>query len=385
MLPELPAELQVRILSNLPAPDVSVMSRVNLYLNKLCHEETIWINIAKTDFNIKLKTTKTFSPRIFYQSVLYPFRDTLGLWQRQNLKYYSSILKVSVQSDHILFTEIIPPAKLREPFTVLPFLKVFRNREDDTVKIRNLNKIAISDQVKVIAPLAGNTGLSIIISNIEDHTMNPSDWRQVMLNFIGVVAGGVEINDLLLMRFVQTYHSRALYSYSKLDLFWPEITLPIRPGVFIGTYGAHGTEMINLTRHPSRPGTCGVKVTGDPNVPFGEISFHVGPEEQCLRIPREDQENLPDLVKYFQNPTFTQYQENLELDYTSPAGCSERATIPYDKCKGRWMCECQIAQHGFRDPSFIPGNFILFSEDEFAVLFIELASVSLFRRVTHQL
>ena len=313
MLLEFPAELQVRILSNLPAPDISTVSQVNQSFHKLCQEETIWLNLAWKDFKVKLKTTDEFSPRIFYQSVLYPFRKALGLWQRQNLKYYSSIMKVSVRSDHLLFEEVIPPVELREQFTFLPFLQVYRNRLDQTIKVKNLSKIALSNQVKIIKPVSGGDSLTVIISNIEDHTMNPSDWRQVMLDFISIVAGGVEINDLLLMRFVQTYHSRALYSYSELNLSWPEITLPIRPGIFVGSYGPHGVEVINLTRDSSRPGTCGVKVTGDPNVPFGQVSFHIGSGEQCLRIPREDQENLPNLVSFLENPTFVQYQVGLPV------------------------------------------------------------------------
>ena len=309
MLLEFPAELQVRILSNLSAPETAVISQVNHSFHKLCHEETIWLNLALKDFGIKLKSSEEFSPRLFYQSVLYPYRLTLGLWQRLNLKYYSNLIKVSVQLDHILFEEIIPPIELRNKFTYVPFLKVFRNRSDNTVRIKNMSKIALSNDVKVITPVTGNRRLNVIISNIKD-TINNSEWRQVMLDFISLVTGGVEINDLRLMRFVQTYHSRALYSYSKLDLAWPEITLPIRPGVFIGSYGPHGTELINLTSDSSRPGTSGVKLTGDPNVPFGQVSFYVGSDQQCLRIPREEQENLSDLVTFLENPTYIQFEVN---------------------------------------------------------------------------
>ena len=49
--------------------------------------------------------------------------------------------------------------------------------------------------------------------------------------------------------------------------------------------------------------------------------------------------------------------------------------------QGRWICECQVAGHGFLNPSLIPGNFILFSQDVFAVFFLELSSISLFRRI----
>ena len=60
---------------------------------------------------------------------------------------------------------------------------------------------------------------------------------------------------------------------------------------------------------------------------------------------------------------------------------SERVPIRWTTCKGRWLAEAQIASHMFQDPQLIEANFILFSEDEFAVMFLDLNSVSLFHRV----
>ena len=45
------------------------------------------------------------------------------------------------------------------------------------------------------------------------------------------------------------------------------------------------------------------------------------------------------------------------------------------------MCKCQIAGAGYTDPEMIPGNFIMFNENLFAVLFLELNSLSLYVRV----
>ena len=54
----------------------------------------------------------------------------------------------------------------------------------------------------------------------------------------------------------------------------------------------------------------------------------------------------------------------------------ERSLLQKKTCLGRWAAEAQVAGHGFTHPSFIPANFILFSEDEFAVMFLDLLDVT---------
>lgn len=383
MLLQLPSELQVRVLLHLSAEDVAAVSKTNQHFHRLCWEESIWIHLARLDFGARLKVTAEFSPRLYYQSILYPFRNALGLWQRRNLKYYGGLLKVSVRDQRLMFEDVIPPYRIDNSLEKVAFLRLTRMRMDQEVVIENLSSIALSDGARIVKPSPDEPDLKVILSNIEDHTLNPSEWRQVMLDFVRQVYGGegdIDVTDLLLMRFVQTYHSRALYSYRRLELTWPESGPILKPGLFVGTYGPHGTEIIELTVTDSLIGTCGTKVTGDPNVPFGEISFRLC-SDQCLNIPRENQETMDALVEFLENPQYIEFQAGLELDFTVPANCFIREPILYTTSRGRWSCQCQVAGHGFVNPSLIPGNFILFSEDVFAVLFLELSSISLYRRV----
>ena len=53
-----------------------------------------------------------------------------------------------------------------------------------------------------------------------------------------------------------------------------------------------------------------------------------------------------------------------------------------DMFQGRWKCKCQVSPHGFVRPSMIAGNFVVFTEDIFGVIFIDLRSISLFYRVS---
>ena len=55
--------------------------------------------------------------------------------------------------------------------------------------------------------------------------------------------------------------------------------------------------------------------------------------------------------------------------------------ITETKCLGRWPAEAHIAYDGFTNDSFIPANFVLFNEDQFAVMFLELNSTALYTRL----
>ena len=82
---------------------------------------------------------------------------------------------------------------------------------------------------------------------------------------------------------------------------------PIKGGLFIGDYGTHGVEFIRLDMpwvapmvwpHRSGPkGVKGVKVTGDPNVPFRHTSFKIT-DNRPLIIPKEAQTSFQALYLY---------------------------------------------------------------------------------------
>jgi len=196
------------------------------------------------------------------------------------------------------------------------------------------------------------------------------------------------VQDDMLLRFVTYYHSRSLLSYYRLRLNEPNAgdrRPPLRPGLFKGTYGAHGIELINLVipEGSSMFNAAGVKVTGDPNVPCGEKSFVVD-SIRCLDMSLETQSSMEAIEAFMEDPSFIFPEDEegdlVEMDFRLPDDCYERESIQLNKCKGRWSCQCQIAQNMHFNPRTIPGNFILFNDDLFAVLFIELRSISLYHR-----
>ena len=54
--------------------------------------------------------------------------------------------------------------------------------------------------------------------------------------------------------------------------------------------------------------------------------------------------------------------------------------ITETKCLGRWPAEVHTAFDGFTNDSFIQANFVLFNENQFAVMFLELNCTFIYTR-----
>ena len=49
--------------------------------------------------------------------------------------------------------------------------------------------------------------------------------------------------------------------------------------------------------------------------------------------------------------------------------------------ESKWKFSENVAYDGFTNDSFIPANFVLFNEDQFAVMFLELNSTAIYTRM----
>merc|ERR1719220_3453662 len=129
---------------------------------------------------------------------------------------------------------------------------------------------------------------------------------------------------------------------------WPSATptSPIPPGLFQASYGPHGIELIRLEvpLDNSITGTRGVKVTGDPNVPFDKTTFEII-APGCLDMSKEDQEDSRAIQRFMEEPRYTDFQNNLLMVFAIPNDIynDRDLDIKANTCKGRWSCKCQIA------------------------------------------
>eukprot|EP00092_Neocalanus_flemingeri_P001842 GFUD01001963.1.p1 GENE.GFUD01001963.1~~GFUD01001963.1.p1 ORF type:complete len:429 (+),score=77.61 GFUD01001963.1:49-1335(+) len=419
---DLPAEILLKIFSSLSPNDLCSISLVNSLLKSFTEDENIWIARAKEDYKAYLKKDENFSPRQFYQQVLHKFGPLFGVWQRTDLRYYSGLIKVYLRDNSVVFDQLLAPnfiaAELRREAMFV--IRAKTSDEVDEVEKGHLYKM-LPGSVKIM--FEDKTLLAEEIHSKE----NNGSIRRILYNFftvqpetVGETDGILRIlndtqNEINLEKILEKYvaeevgtnmnvdgvhflqlfqlpiekcretlyaNSSAWYKRVKME-FSGQNKNPLPEGLFKGDYGPHGVELIHLqVPEVGIKGLKGLKVTGDPNVPFDKITFEVD-EDRCLNIPDEVQQSCNSIIQFHQNPQYVSYQEGLSLNFQLPDHCHGTENFPRSltHCKGRWSCKCQIAGNGFNDPQMIPGNFIMFDDDLFAVLFLELNSLSMYIRV----
>ena len=103
-----------------------------------------------------------------------------------------------------------------------------------------------------------------------------------------------EYLELQRRRYRETLYSLCQAWYRRLPPIsttqFSESQKPINPGLFVGQYSVHGSEFVRVEVQEGDDGAYlrGTKVTGDPNVPFDQITFEVTRPE-CLEISMENQ------------------------------------------------------------------------------------------------
>ena len=115
-------------------------------------------------------------------------------------------------------------------------------------------------------------------------------------------------------------------------------------GRWVGTYGPHGEEEVVVTYDGST--LRGTKLTGDENVPAGQISFEADLSAQLPRVVGGAG----------------------EAHVTERIRAVMESHVPVEAYKGR----AQIAEKGFKRPQWIDGQLLLFQDGVFGFLFLQV-------------
>jgi hypothetical protein len=345
--------------------------------------------LAFRDFGVELPIPgQQVSARIFYRDMLHKYRRLLGLWARRNLNHYGSLLRVSARGGTIVFEELLPPPPgcFYDPLRSVLFLTFTWGRRDAQLKIQSHQPPYVCEKVNL--GLAFEDGeqdpvLKLRLSNFADQRSWARPEIPVMIPPACVEA------DPHRLRSMAIYSARSQLSYTRLRVessLTPSGAvrnrLPLSPGIFKGTYGVHGIQLIHLVipTGSSLLNATGTKITGDPNIPCGDVSFVVK-SGRCLAMDMATQRSVEKIKRFMAEPCYeVNYEEDELYDFEAPVECRLSEPVEYVRCKGRWSCECRVATKPDLLPRTIPGNFILFTEDVFAVLFLELNSLILFHR-----
>jgi len=376
----LPPEIIVRIFVLVGPSDLCSLRSVCSNWRNLVDEEIIWISRAKEDYNISISPSSEISSKIIYQKLLCRYGHLFGVWQRTNLNLYGELMEVRYDEDTaaIEFENLRPGHDIYQDLIRQKFLTL------NTSSLKNHDFLTSNEEVVLKCNEEGNQ-LVIAIPSLTDKNSSPKEWRELLEEFRKT--DSTRRTEGAVMKFVSVYHNRALYVYKRV--LTPEwsynlhnkfssgcpILSEIPAGVFKGDYGGNGIHLVHL-----RDGQ-GVKMTGDPNVPFNQVTFRTTSPVR-MNLSLETQRSLSLVME----ATASHSRETTgpagdRYKFVVPDGVTQRPLITWRECIGRWAAEAQIASHMFRDPKFIPANLIVFSEDEFAVMFLDLKSISMFHRV----
>ena len=128
-----------------------------------------------------------------------------------------------------------------------------------------------------------------------------------------------EYLELQRRRYRETLYSLCQAWYRRLpeiQILPPQSLKPFTAGLFVGQYSVHGSEFVSLEVLGETTYLRGTKVTGDPNVPFDQISFEVT-ESECLDITLENQSSCHRLMTCGAETNTIPYQVQLttQLEY----------------------------------------------------------------------
>ncbi|XP_067575895.1 F-box only protein 31 isoform X4 [Pseudorca crassidens] len=379
---ELPPELLVEIFASLPGTDLPSLAQVCTKFRRILHTDTIWRRRCREEYGVCENLRKLEITGVSCRDV------------------YAKCINPRVKSGR--FMKILPDyehMEYRDVYTCLLH------------RYRHILGLWQPD----IGPYGG------LLNVVEFRTWLREEWGRTLEDIFHE-----HMQELILMKFIYTSQYDNCLTYRRIYLPPSHPDDLIRPGLFKGTYGSHGLEIVMLSFHGKH--ARGTKITGDPNIPAGQQTVEI---DLRHRIHLPDIESLRDfnelsriVLEVREQVRQEQQQEGgpedaAGLGRQSPQPCAEppaeQAKGPGDggaeaaaeppaqsgqgqpfvlpvgvssrnedyprTCRMCFYGTGLIAGHGFTSPERTPGVFVLFDEDRFGFIWLELKSFSLYSRV----
>ncbi|KAG7523434.1 F-box only protein 31 isoform X2 [Solea senegalensis] len=444
-LAELPPELLVEILSLLPGTTLPNVALVCKTFRQILNTETIWRRRCIEEFGMKEDLRKMevgqVSSRDIYVKLLHPYRHILGLWQ-PDIGPYGGLLNVMVDGLFIIGWMYLPPhdPRVDDPMRRRPLFRVHLwESKKATVECMYGHKGPHKGDIQTVKKDEFSTKC-----NQTDHHRMPGGRQEEFRTWLEEEWGRTleeifheHMQELILMKFIYTSQYDNCLTYRRIYL---PPTMPsdlLQPGLFKGTYGSHGLEIVMLSFHGNS--ARATKLTGDPNVPAGQLTLDVDLTRPIVLPDLEQQRKIEELSRLVlgiheevqreaeQRGKGTSSTvsgaavgacggastaEKMDVDHgassdncqSGPSSSSSSSSSPPDTqpfvlplgviarnevyprtCRKCFYGTGLIAGHGFTSPERTPGLFVQFDEDRFGFIWLELKSFSLYSRLTDHL
>ncbi|KAM7445382.1 F-box only protein 31 [Porites harrisoni] len=368
-------ELLASIFKHLNGIELAIVAQTCQRFHDASLIDQIWQHLCFRDYGVSsLEQWPLSSFRELYVLVLHKYGCLLGVWKCQ-INPYGGLVHIKASPGRIEALECRAPF---DPEITSPL----RPKVMFTITVQDGEIVALCFSDWEVEPHRGKLSLeeneegevvqfSFKCDSESKHEI-PTDreegmgvlrrWMKEEYNNENLLFYQPHMVQLVLMKYV------TMHSLHKHPLHFEALRIPRRsgnnsllaPGVFKGTYSSHGVELVMISFTDQK--MIGTKITGDPNVPGGEVTFDVD-----LTKP------LPDEAAANSGEPKT---------FSLPQGYEARYTDFPSHYKARFHSVGQIASHGFVSPQWTPAHFVLFNDDLFGFLWIELMAFSVYSRVT---
>ncbi|XP_036998268.2 F-box only protein 31 isoform X2 [Artibeus jamaicensis] len=446
---ELPPELLVEIFASLPGTDLPSLAQVCTKFRHILHTDTIWRRRCREEYGVcenlrKLEITgvscrdvyaKRVNPRVksgrfmkilpdyehveyrdVYTCLLHRYRHILGLWQ-PDIGPYGGLLNVVVDGLFIIGWMYLPPhdPHVDDPMRFKPLFRIhLTERKSPTVECMYGHRGPHNGHIQIVK----KDEFSTKCNQTDHHRMSggrQEEFRTWLREEWGRTLEDIfheHMQELILMKFIYTSQYDNCLTYRRIYLPPSHPDDLIKPGLFKGTYGSHGLEIVMLSFHGKH--ARATKITGDPNIPAGQQTVEIdlmhriqlpNVEDLCnfnelsrivlevheqVRQEQQQQEDRTEDSEGARPPTEKVWEpgdrgaaalKEQPVQFVLPVGVTSRNEDYPRTCRMCFYGTGLIADHGFTSPERTPGVFILFDEDRFGFIWLELKSFSLYSRV----
>uniref|UniRef100_A0A8C3ULQ5 F-box protein 31 n=1 Tax=Catharus ustulatus TaxID=91951 RepID=A0A8C3ULQ5_CATUS len=409
---ELPPELLVQIFGSLPGTDLPSLARVCTTFRRILSTDTIWRRRCREEYGVcenlrKLEITGV-SCRDVYAKLLHRYRHILGLWQ-PDIGPYGGLLNVVVDGLFIIGWMYLPPhdPHVDDPMRFKPLFRIhLMERKCATVECMYGHKGPHNGHIQIVK----KDEFSTKCNQTDHHRMSggrQEEFRTWLREEWGRTLEDIfheHMQELILMKFIYTSQYDNCLTYRRIYLPPSSPEDLIQPGLFKGTYGSHGLEIVMLSFHGKK--AKGTKITGDPNIPAGQQTVEIDlahplqlPDIENLRdfselsrivlevqeqVRREEQEQQQEEEEHSQQAASQPASPlggEASQPFVLPMGVISRNEDYPRTCRICFYGTGLIAGHGFTSPERTPGVFVLFDDDRFGFIWLELKSFSLYSRI----
>ena len=451
---QLSVEVIERIVLNLPAKDVIEFGTCSRRFNSITNNERIWEKLVRRDYDIDLKRdtedddSYLHSAKQFYLKILSKYGCLLtNIFHRKNFTYYGGIIKVVYHHFALYILELEPPmfpdvTKGLQPQIIC---KIGLSQCDEDVEdgqseehITHNVKVLIEQDTTDFGEIQKIDMVRVGLNNKSNpfRIISTPSSLPFMKDLRGEISSWFELDSgprvpegiIRIQEFAKRFglmQSMAFEKFSDRIEFLnqgiqvcevlplersisspPLLFCPISPGVFKGTYGPHGIEIIRLEYRsmPSVENRCdafivGEKLYGDRNVPSYQITFK-GYLNRPMTLSKEDQYEISKIRRCMKGESQRE-EETLPTKDTKPnvqpfvlpMNCECEYPLEssdlFRMVKWRFEGSCQIASDLYQNPEWIDGNLVIFSEDIFGVIFMAeehgFNSLTIYHRVQEDL